>query len=138
MTSNKEKFLLLVSDEESGVMKDIEYRIKNRHWLNESFMIATKVLIKLEELNWTQKDLAAAMEVTPQQVNKIVRGKQNLTLDTIVKLQTILHIPLLASFFEANNNKDIEEVVTENKIAPALQERTRPITMPGVAARPHL
>ena len=62
--------------------------------------IAIKVLMKLNELGWSQKDLAAKMEVSPQQVNKIVSGKENLTLETQEKLQCILDIPVLASYYE--------------------------------------
>jgi hypothetical protein len=32
------------------------------------------------------------MEVSPQQINKIVKGQQNLTLDTMLRLETILDI----------------------------------------------
>lgn len=40
------------------------------------------------------------MNVTPQYVNKIVRDKENFTLETLVKLQQILDIPILASYYE--------------------------------------
>ncbi|MGL4596113.1 MAG: hypothetical protein ACRCYO_01215, partial [Bacteroidia bacterium] len=38
--------------------------------------------------------------VSPQQVSKIVSGKENLTIETLVHLQGILKIPLLASYLE--------------------------------------
>jgi transcriptional regulator with XRE-family HTH domain len=57
--------------------------------------------MKLDDLGWSQKDLAKSMEVTPQQITKIVSGKENLTIETQVKLQDILDIPILASYYES-------------------------------------
>lgn len=68
--------------------------------LHESQQIALKVLMKLEDLGWSQKDLAEKMEVSPQQISKIVSGKENLTIETQIKLQKILDVPILASYYE--------------------------------------
>lgn len=97
---NKQKFLELVTEKDTSVIKEIKWRKDNRDMLRESQNIAFKVLIRLDELKWSQKDLAKAMDVSPQQVNKIVKGKENLTIETQIKIQTILNIPLLASFIE--------------------------------------
>ena len=40
------------------------------------------------------------MNVSPQQITKIVSGKENLTIETQIKLQNILNIPVLASYYE--------------------------------------
>ncbi|MBK9250155.1 MAG: helix-turn-helix transcriptional regulator [Ignavibacteria bacterium] len=98
--TNKEKFMQLVSWEETSTLKDVKQRIKHRAMLRESQEIALKVLERLEEIGWTQKDLAEKMGVTPQYVNKIVRGKENFTLEMQIKLQTILDIPILATYYE--------------------------------------
>jgi len=108
--TNKEKFLALVSEENTDTMAKNKERIKNRAMLRESQQIALKVLLKLDDLCWTQKDLAAAMGVRPQQISKIVSGKENLTLETQVKLQTILDIPLLASYYDDKASK-MEEMI---------------------------
>lgn len=100
MKSNKEKFLSLVSKENTNTVDKNRERIKNRARLRESQYIALKVLDKLDEKGWTQKKLAVAMNVSPQQISKIVSGKENLTLDTQIKIQTILDIPILASYYE--------------------------------------
>lgn len=101
--ANKEKFLSLVTDADTSVIADAKNREKNRAMLEESQKIALKVLMRLDELNWSQKDLAQKMEVSPQQVNKILSGTQNLTIETQVKLQTLLNIPILASYYEQKN-----------------------------------
>lgn len=98
--TNKQKFLNLVSDEPSDTLKNLKERKKNRKVLRESQLIAFKVLAQLDQLGWTQKKLAEQLEVSPQQVNKIVSGKENLTLETLVKLQEVLHIPLLLTYVE--------------------------------------
>ncbi len=78
---------------------------KNRAMLLESQKIAVKVLMRLDELKWSQKYLAEIMGVSPQQISKIVRGTENMTIETQLKLQTILKIPVLASFYE-NASRD--------------------------------
>jgi transcriptional regulator with XRE-family HTH domain len=40
------------------------------------------------------------MGVSPQQISKIVSGKENLTIETQIRLQRILKLPILASFFD--------------------------------------
>jgi transcriptional regulator with XRE-family HTH domain len=105
--TNKEKFLKLVSGNDDSTLKQIKERIKNKAMLKESQKIAIKVLAKLDELDWSQKKLADEMKVSPQQVHKIVSGKENLTIETQVKLQEILDIPVLASYYE-NKFKEIE------------------------------
>lgn len=96
MKTNKEKLLRLVSEDNSETLQKNRERIKNRAMLRASRQIAQKVLARLDALGWTQKQLAAALQVSPQQVSKILSGKENLTLDTLVRLQAALNISLLA------------------------------------------
>lgn len=110
--TNKEKFLNLVSDEKSNTLQNIKDRKKNRATLRESQSIAFKVLTRLEVLKWTQKKLAEKLEVSPQQVSKIISGKENLTLETLVKLQTVLEIPLLVTFIE----RAFDEIMDTHKV----------------------
>lgn len=100
MSSNKEKFLSLVTSNKGDTIDKNKSKIKSRAMLRESQSIALKVLEKLHFLGWTQKDLAHQMDVSPQQINKIVKGKENLTLETQIKLQSILDIPILATYFD--------------------------------------
>jgi transcriptional regulator with XRE-family HTH domain len=90
----------LVSPDTNQTLEKNKTRIKNRAMLRESQRIALKVLRKLEELDWSQKHLTNMLGVTPQQVTKIVSGKENLTIETQIKLQEILDIPILASYYE--------------------------------------
>ena len=93
----KEDFLELVSTEKANSIEKNRARIKNRAMLRESQNIALKVLDKLDEIGWSQRKLAIEMGVSPQQITKIVKGQENLTLETQIKLQNILNIPILIS-----------------------------------------
>jgi transcriptional regulator with XRE-family HTH domain len=115
--TNKEKFLTLVSGEDTKTIEQNTWRIKNRAMLRESQKIALKVLGKLDERGWTQRDLAEKMEVSPQQISKIVSGKENLTIDTQVKLQNVLDIPILASYYEQKINNVQDKILTIHQIA---------------------
>jgi transcriptional regulator with XRE-family HTH domain len=104
MMSNKENFKALVSKEKTNTVERNRERIKNRAYLRESQGIALKVLDKLDELGWSQVRLANEMSVSPQQITKIVSGKENLTIETQIKIQNILDIPILASYYETRKN----------------------------------
>jgi len=108
--TNKEKFMKLVSGEKTDTIERNRERIKSRAMLRESQKIALKVLLKLDEIKCTQKELATKMGVTPQQINKIVSGKENLTIETQIQLQNILDIPVLASYYE-NKSKEMAEQI---------------------------
>ncbi|MFN2262156.1 MAG: multiprotein-bridging factor 1 family protein, partial [Psychroflexus sp.] len=43
----------------------------------------------------TQKELASKMNCAPQYVNKLLKGTENLQLETITKLESILNISLI-------------------------------------------
>ena len=105
---DKEKFLSLVSPENKGTKDAIRFRYENKSWLRESKRIAIKVLIALMEQNMSQKALAEQMGVSPQYVNKLVKGKENFTLETLVKLQNSLDISLLADSHEHNSDVEVE------------------------------
>lgn len=116
MKANTEKFTALVSNETTNTIKRNRDRIKSRNQLRESQNIAMMVLERLDEWNWSQRQLATAMEVSPQQITKIVRGSENLTLDTIIRLQTILKIKILASYQEADVQPESIKYKIEEKI----------------------
>ena len=97
---NKEKFLKLVTNEGSRSKKKNTVLMKSPDFISESQKIAIKILKSLDDLGCSQKILAERLDVSPQQITKIISGKENLTLSTIVKLQKALSIPLLASYLD--------------------------------------
>lgn len=79
-------------------------RVENRDWLRKSFEISLKVLSVLKQKGWNQKQLAEAMGVSPQQVSKIVSGKENFTLQTIASLENILGMQLIETCLQQSQN----------------------------------
>jgi ribosome-binding protein aMBF1 (putative translation factor) len=74
-----------------------EWRRENRRWLRYSGFIALTVMRRLEELKLNQKELAEKMNCSPQYVSKLLKGSENLTLDTISKLEESLDLDLIRS-----------------------------------------
>ena len=105
--TNKEKFLTLVSTENKETKDAIRFRDKNNAWLRESKRIAIKVIKALKEQSMSQKDLAEQMGVSPQYVNKLVKGKENFTLETLVKLQKSLDISLLTDSYKHTSEVEL-------------------------------
>ncbi len=97
----------------SNWLEEAKNRQKNKEWLKYSQKIALKVLRTLREKSIKQKELAAMIGVSPQQVNKIVKGKENLTLDTISKLEQALEINLI--FYENKNQTITKRYKTEKE-----------------------
>ncbi|HLO44261.1 MAG TPA: helix-turn-helix transcriptional regulator [Leadbetterella sp.] len=94
--TNVEKFLDLVSKESDGkLLKELKWRQANRAWLRKSQSIAIKILSTLKTQGISQKELAEKMGVSPQMVNKILKGSENLTLETISKIEIALGIHLI-------------------------------------------
>ena len=126
--TQKEKFLALVSFEDSGTFDRNKERIRNRAMLRESQQIALKVLLRLDVLGWSQRDLARELQVSPQQVSKIVSGKENLTLETQIKLQTLLEVPILATFYEQKIDRIEEMIVSFEKRMDKIETQTAVIS----------
>lgn len=74
-----------------------QWRRENRRWLRYSGFIAITVMHRLEELKMSQKELAEKMNCSPQYVSKLLKGSENLTLDTISKLEESLDLDLVRS-----------------------------------------
>ncbi len=91
----EEKLAAITAKEVSGWLDDAKYRIENERWLKHSQAIALRILRTLRAKNISQKELAEKIGVSPQHVNKIVKGRENLTLETISKLEAALEISLL-------------------------------------------
>jgi ribosome-binding protein aMBF1 (putative translation factor) len=97
MSNLKQKLSKLSTGEKSRWKENAKFRRDNRDWLSKSAAIAVKILNTLKMQGISQKLLAERMGVSPQQVSKIVKGQENLTLETITKLETILGIDIIDS-----------------------------------------
>ena len=99
--ANLNKLNKIVS-EKSNWIEEAKQRQDNKAWLKHSQKIAIKILKTLRENKnnktgiSSQVELAKALDVKPQYVNKLVKGKENLTLETISKIESALNIKLIA------------------------------------------
>ncbi|MBO5749354.1 MAG: helix-turn-helix transcriptional regulator, partial [Bacteroidaceae bacterium] len=71
----------------------------NTEWLRYSQKIAMRMLDKLEELDITQKQLAERMGCSQQYVSKILKGCENLSLETLSKIENALNITVMQAEF---------------------------------------
>lgn len=89
----------IASGEISTWKKEAIERKSNNDWINRSFKIAVRILREIRsqkpQNGMTQKKLADEMGVSPQYINKVLKGKENLTLETISKIESVLGITLI-------------------------------------------
>ncbi len=77
-------------------MHNAKFRIENKKWLSYSSNITLRVLAAIEENEqMTQKALAEMIGVSPQYINKVLKGQENLSLQTIAKLSDALNVELI-------------------------------------------
>ena len=53
------------------------------------------MLDRMEELGMSQKQLAEKMNCSPQYISKVVRGRENLSLETLTKIENALEISII-------------------------------------------
>ncbi|MDY3062689.1 MAG: helix-turn-helix transcriptional regulator [Bacteroidaceae bacterium] len=83
------------SETPSTWREDAEWRRNNWTWLQHSQKIAVKILLQMKVLGLTQKSLAEQMNCTQQYISKILKGKENMSLETLSKLENALKINLI-------------------------------------------
>ena len=67
----------------------------NKSWLRHSQNIAMLMLDSMEELGMSQKQLAEKMNCSPQYISKVLRGRENLSLETLTKIENALEISII-------------------------------------------
>ena len=60
----------------------------NKSWLRYSQLIALMMLYKMEDLGLTQKSLAELMGCSQQYVSRVLKGTENLSIETISKIES--------------------------------------------------
>lgn len=53
------------------------------------------MLDRMEELGMSQKQLAEKMNCSPQYISKVLRGRENLSLETLTKIENALEISII-------------------------------------------
>ena len=97
---NKARFMALVSKETSTWEQEALQRQAESGWRIKSAAIALQILRRLRIQKLSQKQLAELVGVTPQYINKIVKGAENLSLETITKLEAALGKSLITIYVD--------------------------------------
>ena len=100
MSTIQEKLREHAPENPSKWREKAEWRQKNKSWLRYSQLIAIKMLEKMNELGLTKKALAERMDCSQQYVTKVLRGQENLSIETICKIEDALEIELLPKMVE--------------------------------------
>lgn len=75
--------------------EEAEFRQDNKAWMRYSQMVAMKMLDRMEELGLTQKQLADKMSCSQQYISKVLKGRENLSLETLFKIESVLNLKLI-------------------------------------------
>ena len=81
-------------DNTLGEVKNIMEN-KREDWVCHSQAIAATMSNRMEELGMTQRALAEKMNCTQQYVSKVLKGRENLSLETLCKIENALGIKIL-------------------------------------------
>lgn len=74
----------------------------SRDWVEYSQQIAATMSKRMVELGLTQRMLAERMNCTQQYISKVLKGKKNMSLETICKIENALGIEIIRNL---NGNK---------------------------------
>lgn len=96
MKNTKEILDSLASSTPSKWREKAEWRRANRQWLRKSQKIALTIIECLSSKKMTQKQLSEKMDVSQQYVSRILKGSENLSLETISKIETVLGIEIIS------------------------------------------
>ncbi len=77
-----------------------EWRQENKSWLRHSQHIAMMMLDKMEELGLTQREVAERMGCSQQYVSRILKGHENLSIETMCKIEEALDLAILPQVLE--------------------------------------
>lgn len=79
--------------------EEAQWRRENRDWLRYSQRIAILLLLYMKKEGLTQAAMAERIGCTQQYVSKLLKGTENLTIETIAKIEHAINQKLIA--FEA-------------------------------------
>jgi transcriptional regulator with XRE-family HTH domain len=93
-----------------------DYKKENRQELRKSMNVALRILDLLDERKMSQQDLADKLKVTRQQVSKILKGQENMTLETVEKLERGLGIELVKVLDGEDEVDDLNSIVIQEDV----------------------
>lgn len=82
-------------DDHINIVSEMTLDKLEERWKNNSLAIATIMSGRMAELGLTQRTLAKKMNCTQQYVSKVLKGRENLSLETMCKIENALDIKIL-------------------------------------------
>ena len=70
-------------------------RAKADGWLQYSRRIAIKIAMAMKQQNLSRQEVAERMGCSPQYISRLLKGEENLSLETIYKLECALNVCIL-------------------------------------------
>lgn len=92
-------------------------RAENREWMRMSQDIALGIHRYLRLTNTTQKEFANRMGVSPAYVGKLLKGRENLTLETIWKIQELIGVSFFSFPFRYHGVNDSSSVFVAEELS---------------------
>lgn len=72
--------------------EEADWRRANRAWLRRSQAVAIKMLDRMDEMKWTQQQVAERLGCSQQYVSRMVKGGENLSLEMLSKIEDALGV----------------------------------------------
>lgn len=114
MALNRQRLDAVAKPRPAENVKRAGERAENREWMRMSQDIALGIHRYLRMTNTTQKEFAERMGVSPAYVGKLLKGRENLTLETIWKIQDLLGVSFFSSPFHYQVYNDTPAYVAED------------------------
>lgn len=96
-------------------LEQAQWERENRAWIRHSQYIAVIMLSRMDEMHLTQTSLAERMGCSQQYVSRILKGKENLSLETISKIEKALQMPII-------NHRHYYQVEDDNSTGMVAEE----------------
>lgn len=105
-TNRTKVFLIHTMAEEKidnalGEVKNIMEN-KREDWVCHSQAIAAAMSNRMELLGMTQKALAMKMNCSQQYISKVLKGRENMSLETLCKIEKALDVKILNNNIKIN------------------------------------
>ena len=93
----REAFMKLITPDPEGQKRfwdKVKWRQENRYWLKKTVKIAIKILCEIRVMKITKEDLAAASNISNERMTEILKGRADMTLSEIARIENFLNIKL--------------------------------------------
>ena len=96
MAFNTKKIAEMALPRNEEAIRRASFRKENKEWLRLSQEIALSIHYYLRTSAMSQRDFAERLGVSPAYVGKLLKGGENLTIETICKIQKVIGSELIS------------------------------------------